>query len=144
MRKFVKQTPFMKKLYLKNKFCKNTCIPKSSLLACTKFQADWTKADWLPHRFLAPTSCSQRLAWKTKNLVCPHKHCCTAQTCSQHSRFSRDCFHNYLLRACKLTRMYRFFFYIFSSSMRDGPRAFLALVSRWNFGGHMMWNRCDF
>jgi len=35
-----KQTPFMKKLYLKNKLKKNACIPKSSVLACTKFQAD--------------------------------------------------------------------------------------------------------
>jgi len=85
---------------------------KSSMLACIKFQADWTKADWLPHCFLAPTSCSQRLAWKTKNPVCPHKHCCTAQTCSQRSRFSCDCSHKYLLRACQLTRMYLFFFYI--------------------------------
>jgi len=40
MLKFVKQTPFMKKLYVKNKFKKNTCIPKSCLLACTKFQAE--------------------------------------------------------------------------------------------------------
>jgi len=40
MRKFVKQTPFMGKLYLKNKFKKNACIPKSSVRACTKFQAD--------------------------------------------------------------------------------------------------------
>ena len=97
----------------KTNFKKMRVFLKSSMLACIKFQADWTKADWLPHCFLAPTSCSQRLAWKTKNPVCPHKHCCTAQTCSQRSRFSCDCSHKYLLRACQLTRMYLFFFYIF-------------------------------
>ena len=74
MQKFNKQTS-MEKIGKENlkKFLYSLVLRN----ATTEFQADSTKSNRLPHRFLAPSMDSQLSIFTPKNKipVCPHKHC---------------------------------------------------------------------
>jgi len=128
MRKFVKQTRFMKKLYLKNKFEK---IRVFLSLPCLLYQISsrLNESRLITTLFSCTNFVFRASSLKNQKSCLPTQNCCTAQTCSQRSRFSRDCSHKYLLRACQLTRIYLFSSTFFPSSVRNGPHAFLALVS---------------